>query len=269
MKLTITILISVILLYPHIVKGRTVIDFCERSLVYRKYFPPIQRCLTAAFEMMLEKLSIKEKKEIRVLVDIGLQDIKAVGCQSEEFIPVEKTREGNIYTQGLAALLLDRGHPFNKHYHFRVLISANYLLKHLWFDPHPQSRTLPIPPGEKVDALSVFLHEIFHALAFNGWLDSKTGLSKSINNARSVYDKHVMAHEGQLFFNGPRAREVYGGPVPLNIRNYKHYGNKTGPGADLAGQLMFGEFYRFRYRFSVSLLDLAILEDCGLKIKER
>lgn len=254
-------------LWPLGASGKSRIDFSERSQVYKKYFPPIRRCLAASLEMILARLSHKEPLEIRVQVDIGVQDIKGVGCQSEEFIPVEKTEEGNIYTQGLAALLMGLKHPFNKYYHIRLLINKDYLLKQLWFDPHPQSRTLPIPPGTKVDALSVFLHEILHALAFNGWLDSKTGVSKSINRARSVYDRYVTAREGQLYFNGPHARQVYGGPVPLNTRNYKHYGNQTGPGENLAGQLMFGDFYRFRYRADLSPLDLAILRDCGIKIK--
>ena len=49
--------------------------------------------------------------------------------------------------------------------------------KTLWWDPHPNSRHAVVPK-DKLDAMSVVLHELGHAIAFNGRLDPKTGKSK-------------------------------------------------------------------------------------------
>lgn len=70
-------------------------------------------------------------------------------------------------------------------------------------------------------------------------------------------------------FNGSNAVKIFGKMVPLNIRNYKHYGNTDNEGKILEGFIMYGEFYKLGYRFNLSDLDLAILKDCGLNIKKK
>ena len=55
----------------------------------------------------------------------------------------------------------------------------------LWYDPDPVTRTTPIPTF-KTDAVSVFIHEFGHALAFSGFKNDTTGvLTGSVRIGRS------------------------------------------------------------------------------------
>lgn len=247
------------------------IDFKQsvKGADYSDKYNDIEKCLSEAMRIVLKKLDVKRDLNIKILVEISdlkkYPRIRGAGAQSEEFVLFKRTKKGNIYQQGFADYIFNENSHLLKKYHFKLIINNCYLEKQLWFDPDPISRVV-IVPENKIDAVSVFIHEILHVLAFNGWLDSKTGKSRSPNNAKSVYDTHVVVYNGNLFFNGSNAVKVYGGKVPLNKRNYKHYGNNDNIGADLKGKVMYGEFYKFGYRFYLSDLDLAILKDCGLEL---
>jgi hypothetical protein len=138
----------------------------------------------------------------------------------------------------------------------------------LWFDPDPKARTalMPAPDQQKLDAFSVILHELGHAIGFNGFRDPKTG--QLPGEFLSVYDRWVSIDDGGHFhFTGPKASALYGGPIPLarTNTNYHHVGEKgdhTDP--KLARDLMNGVKLDWSHRYYISPLDIAILSDCGV-----
>jgi hypothetical protein len=140
--------------------------------------------------------------------------------------------------------------------------------KTLWFDPDPRTRKAPVP-GDKLDALSIFLHELGHAIGFNGFMNPSTGAFSGEH--MSTYDRWVTRNGDEFFFNGPAAVKLYGGPVPLARRsnNYHHVGDNV-PSVDplLRYDLMNGVHMEYGRRYSISPLDMAILEDCGLPLKQ-
>jgi hypothetical protein len=148
-----------------------------------------------------------------------------------------------------------------------VVLAPDYL-RTLWWDPHPDQRRDPVPGG-KLDAQSVVLHELGHALAFNGWIDPQTG--ELAGQYASSYDRHVRYDTKAGFtFHGPEAVRAWGGPVPLARvnNNYHHVGDKPlgGRDADLTSDLMNGVVLEYGRRYWVGRLDLAILADCGIPL---
>jgi hypothetical protein len=139
--------------------------------------------------------------------------------------------------------------------------------KTLWFDPDPITRKVPVP-GDKLDALSIFLHELGHAMGFNGFMDPSTGAFPG--QFMSTYDRWVTRNGADDFFNGPTAVKLYGRPIPLAHRNndYHHLGD-TVPDIDprLKHDLMTGWFMEYGRRYNISTLDVAVLGDCGLPVK--
>ncbi|MBP7554149.1 MAG: hypothetical protein KA885_12045 [Spirochaetes bacterium] len=270
--LIITFIILSVLVYAQQINYK--IDFIQTSKNndYSRYYKDLQNCLIGALKIVLNELEIQKDLDINILIEIAdsykYPNIKGVGAQSEEFVLLKKTNEGNVYQQGLTDYIFNEDSHLSKQHHFQIIINDKYLDKQLWFDPNPEKRTLEVPE-KKLDAISVFMHEILHVLAFNGWLDSKTGISKSPNKARSIYDTHVIKYQDKLYFNGSNAVKIFGKMVPLNIRNYKHYGNSDNKGKILESFIMYGEFYKRGYRFNLSDLNLAILKDCGLNIKKK
>ncbi len=92
------------------------------------------------------------------------------------------------------------------------MFNPTYLRNQLWFDPNPTQRTAPVP-ADKTDAMSVFLHELAHAFAFNGWRDGDH--RQPAGDYLSTFDQHVIEDGDILFFNGPEAMRQYGDrPVP-------------------------------------------------------
>lgn len=81
----------------------------------------------------------------------------------------------------------------------------------------------------------------------------------------------MVPQDGNLFFEGPHAEAVYGGPVPLTWGDYGHVGNRAATGRSgqgLIGDLMNGVAWYGGVRYSISPLDLAIAADAGLPVTE-
>ena len=150
-------------------------------------------------------------------------------------------------------------------------------LPQCWFDPSGAARTAPVPPG-KTDFISVAVHEMLHGFGFQGYRAiSGPGYGTLPAGYESSYDALTRfgtgANAGLLYFLGPRATAVYGGPVPLTSvgpsdpltsQNFYHLGNPAGrPGANLLGDVMNGVVFSEGTRYTVSNLDLAILADMG------
>jgi hypothetical protein len=168
-----------------------------------------------------------------------------------------------VIYEGAVAELINGVDPNGANYDIEVTLPPDYLTKSLWLDPDPMTRSTPVAAG-KFDAVSFFLHEVGHALGFNGRGDGKTGVVSG--TVLSTYDTFVTTIDGKPYFNGPNAVAAYGGPVPLStgeFNNYNHYGRISADGLDL--NLMEGSTYSPNgTRWYLDAIDLAILRDVGL-----
>jgi hypothetical protein len=138
----------------------------------------------------------------------------------------------------------------------------------IWWDPQPDKREAPVPQG-KLDSMTVLLHEMGHALAFNGWRDPRTG--QLPGEFTSSYDRHVKFDGKEFTFVGPETVKLWGRPVALSrsVTNYHHVGDRplAERDAELKTDLMNGIMFQHGRRYSIGLLDLAILYDCGIPLK--
>ena len=154
--------------------------------------------------------------------------------------------------------------------------NARDYLPHAWFDPSGAARTGRVPSG-RADFISVALHEMMHALGFQGYRAiSGPAYGTLSGGTESSFDALSSFSNGVLYFRGPLATAVYGGPVPLTTvgpsdpltsQNFYHLGNPWGrPGADLSGDIMNGMSFATGSRYTLSKLDLAILADLGWSV---
>lgn len=218
-------------------------------------------------------------KDIETALITWLQHIEGSGAVSLviRFDPTEKGRatgrsvrssffkeEGRhrIYEQALVAKLLNRVDRPSNNFDIELIIDPGYL-NELWFDPEPTRRSASIPRN-KLDAVSVFMHEFGHALAFNGWLNQTNG--KITSRGLSSFDRNVRFVKDKFYFYGPHTMSVYGGPVVLgkSRNNYHHLGDTLDDDSRLVDDLMNGVVMKYQKRYYVSELDLAVLKDCGI-----
>jgi Ca2+-binding RTX toxin-like protein len=157
------------------------------------------------------------------------------------------------------ALGLNTGAPND----IQINIDPDYIANELFLDPTPGTRN-DIPIG-RTDGLSVFLHEIGHALGFIGYYNEANGTFFS--NSNTLYDQRLSIVGGEVYFDGPNVRAVYGAAVPLTNNNYAHYGNTNaypGTSTDPLTGLMNGVVYYRGWAYAIGDLDLAVLADTGL-----
>ncbi len=168
-----------------------------------------------------------------------------------------------VWDQGAASEVRTGVDPNGASADIQIRLSPTYLANELWFDSDPTSRTEPVPTN-RTDAVSVFMHEIGHALGFNGWRNQTTS---AIGGYGSTFDALTTFDGSNFYFNGPEARAEYGAAVPLTYGNIFHVGNFSGrPGTDLRGDLLNGVVFNRGTRYDISRLDLAILSDLGLPV---
>jgi hypothetical protein len=172
------------------------------------------------------------------------------------------------YEQGAAYEVLTGLDPNGSAPDIHITLGRSYLTNELWFDPSPNRQTTKVP-SSRTDARSVFLHELGHGFAFNGWRDGVTGALPG--GYQSTFDALVTTSlfngQPQSYFTGSRAVALYGGPVPLTFGNYGHVGNNASlPGSNLGVDLMNGMSFARGSRYHISALDLAILGDTGFAI---
>lgn len=186
-------------------------------------------------------------------------------CPSTSF--VRKLGSGSLYECSAAARLKGSAKGDPKKPDIEMQLRSDYL-RELWFDPDPVRRQGTMP-ADKLDAVSLFLHEIAHGLGMNGWLNPATGAREG--EALSTYDELVQHVDGRFYFTGTRAMQVNGGRVLLSEKqnNHHHVGLEWAENpAHITNDLMNGVLFVKGWRYTISLLDLAILADCGLPVKE-
>ena len=124
----------------------------------------------------------------------------------------DEKHDGKLVSeQGWASQLRTGKDPNGDEADIEIVLAPDYM-RTIWWDPQPELRQARIP-GDKLDSMSVMLHELGHAIAFNGWIDPKTG--QLPGQFISSYDRHVTYDGKDFFFNGPEAVKLWGRPVPL------------------------------------------------------
>jgi hypothetical protein len=140
-----------------------------------------------------------------------------------------------------------------------------------YYDPSGVARTGQVPANQS-DFISVMLHELAHGLGFNV-LRSTMGATYGTfpNGTENTYDALTSFGAGGnpalVYFTGPQAMQVFGGPVPLTSEgpngtsNFAHVGSTNPPiPMSLASDLMLPAITD-GVKISVSRLDLAVLTD--------
>lgn len=170
----------------------------------------------------------------------------------------------SVYGSGMAAKI-NQGVDVNGDTpDIEILLNPTYLHSDLWFDPEPFSRQ-DLVPLDKVDAMSLFIHEVGHALAFNGWGNHVDGTLPA--NYASTWDINTHFDGANLYFAGALAEHIYGGAVPVTVGNNYHIGNATGPGGDLVPDIMNGVAFYRGHRYEISPLDVAMIQDMGVVVQ--
>ena len=103
----------------------------------------------------------------------------------------------NIFEQSVAAEIRTGIDPNGSARDAVFGIGTDYLSNELWFDPDPYSRTATVPTN-RTDAMSVFLHEFGHAIAFNGWQNHFDGSFPG--DYKSTFDE-LKVFDGTDFFS--------------------------------------------------------------------
>lgn len=235
------------------------VTFTEPGGPYASYYPAITAALQAAGAEWNRRLIGSGNLEVEIsMANIPTMDGTSV---SNGFVRNDGTRD--IFEQGAAYEVRTGIDPNGADPDIRIRIGTAYITTDLWFDPNPQTRNTPIP-ANKIDAISVFTHELGHAFVFNGWMNGTTGQLPP--TYMSTMDEHSSFDGTNLFFNGAGAVGRYG-PVPLTYGNYGHLGNNAPrPGSNLLLDLMNGVVYYYQTRYFISPLDSEITRDCGIAI---
>lgn len=237
--------------------------------------------------------------EIRVEVDDSIATFGGSSFTSS-FVGVIQGRD--TFEQGAAAELRNGVDPNGATPDVRIIASSIYLRNELFFDPDPTQRTAPVP-NDKTDAMSVALHELGHALAYNGFAD---GAGVPPAGFWSPFDRWMLAGSPTLF-DGPTVLQVRGSRPDLTTNNIFHWSNEPipmragvapqtvrwnsdgtpipnmvcghvpsqdaplamrgpsgGPPPGLLSELMNGIVFFRGHRYFISALDLATLADVGL-----
>ncbi len=200
-----------------------------------------------------------------ILVQVRLEPVPTAGGRSTTSVFVGTNAGFNVFEQSTAHEIRTGTDPNGATHDAEIILGLAYLQSELWFDPDPAARTAPVPIN-RTDAMSVFIHEFGHVLAFNGWRDNFDGSFPG--DYQSTFDRWSTFTGDDFFFLGTAAQDVYAAPVPLTFGNATHLGNDAPrPGEDLLPDLMNGVVFYRGSRYFISDLDLAVLADSGLPIR--
>lgn len=245
-------------------------------------------------------LAIDGPRSIEVTVSIT--DQPTASAASAVGVPIGEAGGRQLLEQSVAYELRTGVDPNGIDPDMRLQIGLDYLRDTLWFDPDPSARSAPVP-SNRTDAMSTFLHEVGHAIAYNGWSDATTGVPPA--TLWSTFDRWMIPGSPTLF-SGSYAVAAWGVAPDLTTGNNKHWGNAMAIAAprvewqaacpiewrrglavpplapappsmplayaEMAGQdslilqLMNGVVFYSGRRYDISPLDVAVLRDAGLPV---
>ncbi|WP_298380269.1 hypothetical protein [uncultured Bradyrhizobium sp.] len=131
-------------------------------------------------------------------------------------------------------------------------------------------------PGNVINPIDVFLHELMHGFGMTGWYSQSGQLPGAYE---STFDNLIQKTATGANFVGANAEAAYGGPVPLTTnsttQNYYHFGNQQSdlyatPSTvkdPLTLDLMNGIVFYPNYQYAISNLDVGVLKDLGYSIR--
>ncbi|MCH7526930.1 MAG: hypothetical protein IID39_05795 [Planctomycetes bacterium] len=237
------------------------VSFIDPLAQYTDYYEDIETSLVTASEEWAGHLIAPQSVTIEIEIRFTNEETASAASVASVFVYNNGTYD--VYEEGVASEVKTGIDPNGSEPDTIINIGVSFL-DFLWFDPDLSSRTAPIPVF-LVDAYTVFLHEMGHVLAYNGWRDWTTGTLPG--DFESRFDELVIFDGEDFFFTGDSATAVYGGPVPLTFGNIMHLSNRAPrPGSDLVKQLMNGVGTELGTRAFISDIDLAILTDVGLPV---
>ncbi|TWB90546.1 hypothetical protein FBZ93_11499 [Bradyrhizobium macuxiense] len=132
-------------------------------------------------------------------------------------------------------------------------------------------------PGNVINPIDVFLHELMHGFGMTGWYNQSGQLQPG--PYESTFDNLIQKTAMGAYFVGANAEAAYGGPVPLTTNstteNYYHFGNQQSdlyatPSTvkdPLTLDLMNGIVFYPNYQYAISNLDIGVLKDLGYSIR--
>jgi hypothetical protein len=239
------------------------VTFDDPRSEFAAFYPGLTSNLLAAAQRWGEYFTSNASIQVELGFDAGGPAIATGGSVTSVFVD---DRAGfDVYQSGAAAEIISGSDPNRGEPDIRIDVSPFDLTHDFWLDPTPADRTDPAPAGQ-FDAISVLLHELAHGFGFIGFRDDDTGQLPA--DFESVFDSFVTSRNGLLFFNGPSAVAVYGGPVPLAIGSPYHYGNDPpNPGSNLLENIE-GQFASRGVIRDIAPIDIAIMRDLGLPIND-
>jgi hypothetical protein len=164
-------------------------------------------------------LRVDGPRSIEIQVVVSDTVARASGSSlASAFVSSDGSRD--TYEQGAAYELRTGADANGRNPDVRITISPSYLRQELWFDPDPSTRMAPVPKT-RTDAMSVLLHELGHALAYNGWAD---GTGQAPPAYWSTFDRWMIAGVPTLF-DGPAALAHLGSRPDLTGGNVHHWAN--------------------------------------------
>lgn len=237
------------------------VSFNDPGAKYTSYYSPIIANLQAAGADWAAHIAGSGTIDVQINFDPALATSTGQSSTSG-FI----SSDGNFsYFEQGAAYKIRTGIDLNGDAPDATLtLGTDYLANSLWFDTAPTNRSGALQ-AQSVDAYSVFLHEMGHILAFNGWLDPQTAAVTT--SYLSPFDELVQTDGSNFFFTGAESMKLTGNPIPLTSGNLFHVGNLApGPGSEFADDLMNGLQLKAGHRYGLSSLDLAMASDIGLSV---
>lgn len=242
------------------------ISYVDPFNLVSAYRPQIDSHIGAAMGAWGSRLKNSASIEIEVRIASTLAYASGFSATSGY---VGEYANGSLWQQGMAYEIATGVDPNGDDADVVIMLNPGYVAHQLWFDPDPVARTAPVG-ADRTDAMSVFIHEIGHALAFNGWGNGINGAPPA--GYGSTWDQFVSYEGSNMYFNGPQAMSVYGAPVPITQGNNFHFGNSPAsgrPGSDLANDLFNGWMFYNGQRYGISALDEAVLADTGTELAKQ
>lgn len=139
----------------------------------------------------------------------------------------------------------------------------------LWWDPNIAGSIAANPPDDKVDAYSVILRELLHAMGISGYRDPNTG-ELPFGSPQTVWDSKVVPSSGKAAFSGANTVALLTTPVEVRVGGAggaTHLGNGPTLAASqqpyLEGSVINGYGLIAGERYLPGRVELAILQDIG------
>lgn len=120
-----------------------------------------------------------------------------------------------------------------------------------WYDPDPSFYVPANVPAGSFDFVGVLTHELFHGFGFRQTVE---------------FTRYATTVNGNRYFNGPNTLALLGRSLPM-APGATHYGNTSLPDNPIGTGLMFQWGNYWGNRLDIGKLDLAILKDVGLTVK--